>query len=154
MEEDTPRDDWQLSNNSSLEEIGEDPNKEEECSENPPEPSSPAIDYFTSRLTNIMSHENVTAIRQDQAKMLHTMELANWKLSSLNDISESTFQSCSADFKHVSKRLVDMKKQLDSVFRRIRHLKAHIAATYPEAYTAAQEKCKMESDLDETESNG
>lgn len=111
------------------------------------EPAHP--EPLESRLANLMHHENIIAIRQDQAQMMQALELANWKLASLNDISESTFQNCAAEFRQTSKLLIDMKKQLDSIFRRIRHLKAKVAATYPEAYALAEANYRKDNDLDD-----
>ena len=53
---------------------------------------------------------------------LGTLEVANEKLASLNSISEQNFQIMSADFKDNTRTLMNMKKQLDSVFRRIRYM--------------------------------
>ncbi len=104
------------------------------------------LESFIERLTSLMEQENVISIRQEQMKMMKDLELANWKLASLNEISETTFNNCAADFKQYTKMLHDMKKQLDSIFRRIRILKLKAATSYPEAYRLAEEKCAMRLD--------
>ncbi|XP_011405386.1 PREDICTED: kxDL motif-containing protein 1-like [Amphimedon queenslandica] len=104
-------------------------------------------DIFINNLSEIVPHDKIVAIRQEQAKMLQVLEITNWKLSSLNDVSEETFQKSVADFRQKTKMLGDLKKQLDSIFRRIRHLKAQAAANYPEAYAAA--KAKYDNEIDE-----
>ena len=96
-------------------------------------------DLFMDRFTDLIHHDNVQDIRETQVQMLHTLELSNSKLSSLNDISERTYEQNVAEFRHSIKMLQDMKKQLDSIFRRIRILKGRVAAGYPEAYAAALE---------------
>ena len=112
--------------------------KEDECDR----------DAFIKSLTDIVPHEKIVAIRQEQAKMLQVLEVCNWKLASLNEVSEDTFQRSVADFRQKTKMLSDMKKQLDSIFRRIRHLKAQVAVNYPEAYAAAKAKYDTEIDDD------
>ena len=51
---------------------------------------------------------------------LGTLEVANQKLSSLNAISEEKFQNLAGEFRHNTRTLAAMKKDLDSIFRRIR----------------------------------
>ena len=51
---------------------------------------------------------------------LETLEVANEKLSSLNNFSEKCFGLHVAEFRTYTQTLTNMKKDLDSVFRRIR----------------------------------
>ena len=53
---------------------------------------------------------------------LSTLEVANEKISSLNQISERNYQSQAENFRQNIRMLGNMKKELDSVFRRIRWL--------------------------------
>ena len=46
--------------------------------------------------------------------------MANEKLSSLNNLSEKSFALHVADFRAYTQTLSNMKRDLDSVFRRIR----------------------------------
>lgn len=103
-------------------------------------------DLFMDRFTDLVHHDNVQDIREKQCQMLHILELSNSKLGSLNDISERTFEQNVVDFRHHIKMLQDMKKQLDSIFRRIRSLKGRVALAYPQAYAAAIEKCSINSE--------
>ena len=96
-------------------------------------------DLFVDRFTDLINHEHVRDIRETQSQMLHTLELSNSKLASLNNISEKTYEKTVSQFRHNIKMLQDMKKQLDSIFRRIRVLKGRVAAGYPQAYAAALE---------------
>ena len=104
-------------------------------------PNGKGLEEFLEKLTGLMHQDNVIAIRHEQMKIMNNLEVANWKLASLNDISETTFMKCSADFKQHIKMLQDMKKQLDSIFRRIRNLKVKAASLYPEAYAKAELEC-------------
>lgn len=122
-----------------------DHSSEDSCSD-----SRDGLEAFLEKLTSMMHQDNVIAIRQEQSQMMNDLEVANWKLASLNDISETTFNNCAADFKHCTKTLQDMKKQLDSIFRRIRTLKLKAATTYPEAYRLAEEKSTRRLERDST----
>ena len=51
---------------------------------------------------------------------LETLEVANEKLSNLNALSEKCFDLHVAEFRSYTQTLSGMKRELDSVFRRIR----------------------------------
>ena len=51
---------------------------------------------------------------------LGTLEVANEKLSNLNSLSEENYQRVSQEFRQNTRTLSDVKRELDSVFRRIR----------------------------------
>ena len=51
---------------------------------------------------------------------LETLEIANEKLSGLNALSEGNFQRMSQEFRQNTQTLAGVKRELDSVFRRIR----------------------------------
>lgn len=114
-------------------------------------PSYPtsSIEGFLDKITHLTDHEKVISIRQTQLAMLKDFEVANSKLASLNEISETTFNNSVAEFKQYTKMLHDMKKQLDSIFRRIRTLKVKAAIAYPDAYRLAEEQStiRMEREL-------
>ena len=101
---------------------------------------------FFERFTSIPHQGNTQAIKSEQEHMYHLLELANWKISSLNEISEATFQERAPEFRYYVRSLQEMKKQLDSIFRRIRTLKAKVSMLYPEAYAAAQEQVSIHSE--------
>lgn len=101
------------------------------------------MEGFLDKITHLTDHDRVISIRQEQIAMLRDFEIANSRLASLNEISENTFNNSVADFKQYTKSLHDMKKQLDSIFRRIRTLKVKAAIAYPEAYRLAEEKSTL-----------
>lgn len=53
---------------------------------------------------------------------LASLETSNMKLKSLNALSEHEFQTSAASFRQRTKTLQAMKRDLDSVFRRIRFM--------------------------------
>ncbi|CAI7998447.1 KxDL motif-containing protein 1 [Geodia barretti] len=77
-------------------------------------------DGFLDRLSGLINKENVHLILSEQDGMLETLEVANEKLSHLNALSEKCFDLHVAEFRTYTQTLTSMKRELDSVFRRIR----------------------------------
>ena len=101
---------------------------------------------FLEKFISIPHQGNTQAIRNEQENMYQLLEVANWKLASLNEISDITFQEHAPEFRHCVRSIQEMKKQLDSIFRRIRTLKAKVSTLYPKAYAAAQEQVSIHSE--------
>ena len=81
--------------------------------------------------------------------MYQLLEVANWKLASLNEISDITFQEHAPEFHHCVRSIQEMKKQLDSISSDvpgIRTLKAKVSTLYPKAYATAQEQVSIHSE--------
>ncbi len=58
-------------------------------------------------------------------------------LSNCNSLSASRLERATRDFKKHTTYINDMKKDLDSVFKRIRAIKQKLAIQHPESYSAA-----------------
>lgn len=65
---------------------------------------------------------------------LARFEKTNEMLVNCNALTEVRFVTASNAIKQGSQKLVEIKKDLDYIFKRIRLLKAKIAQNYPEAY--------------------
>ena len=63
---------------------------------------------------------------------LETLEVANEKLSSLNTLSAKSYALHVANFRTYTQSLVAMKRDLDSVFRRIRCV---VGSLIPSSFT-------------------
>ena len=105
-------------------------------------------DAFLDKLFSMPNHSAITNIRSEQENMYRALEIANWKLASLNEVSEATFQEHVPLFRQHVRSIQEMKKELDSIFRRIRTLKAKASVMYPEAYAAAQKNVSTGYDDD------
>merc|ERR1719458_821310 len=83
-----------------------------------------------------------------QKKMLQRFEKTNEMLTNVNTLSATRLDRATTDFKKHTAIVVDMKKDLDSIFRRIRNIKARLAKQMPEAYgsVGAVEKSGEEDD--------
>lgn len=68
--------------------------------------------------------------------MLGRLEKTNEMLINCNALSATRFVVASQDLKKHTQLLFDLKKDLDSVFKRIRFLKMKLSQQYPAAFTA------------------
>ena len=66
--------------------------------------------------------------------------MMNEKLKFLNSISQSRYDASVTAFRFHMRLLANVKKDLDSVFRRIRTLKTKLGAQHPEIMAEVQEK--------------
>ena len=51
--------------------------------------------------------------------------MTNTKLMGLNELSETNYQRVAGEFRQNARTLVAMKKELDSIFKRIRYTLTH-----------------------------
>lgn len=94
----------------------------------------------------MVNSEDVNAIIQAQRHMLDRFEKTNEMLINFNGLSNVRLQQMNERFLLHTRTLVDMKKDLDSIFRRIRTLKGKIAKQYPEAFSNIHESPVLEDD--------
>lgn len=71
-----------------------------------------------------------------QQSMLKRFEKTNAKLDSFNDLSAAKLAVTLTTFKAHTNLLIQAKTDLDSVYRRIRDLKARLSLRHPEAFDA------------------
>uniref|UniRef100_A0A3B5MUE7 KxDL motif-containing protein 1 n=1 Tax=Xiphophorus couchianus TaxID=32473 RepID=A0A3B5MUE7_9TELE len=117
-------------------------------------------------MLSMVNSEDVNAIIQAQRHMLDRFEKTNEMLINFNGLSNVRLQQMNERFLLHTRTLVDMKKDLDSVFRRIRlvislslslfvfqphlqTLKGKIAKQYPEAFSNIHESPILEDDDEE-----
>ena len=67
---------------------------------------------------------------------LQRFEKTNEMLSNCNNLSQTRLERATRDFKVHSQHLTQLKRDLDSVFKRIRVLKSKVAGQHPEAFAA------------------
>lgn len=80
--------------------------------------------------------------------------MMNEKLKFLNSISQSRYEASVTAFRFHMRLLVNVKKDLDSVFRRIRTLKTKLGAQHPEIMAEIQDKYTIHiSDEDDGNDN-
>ncbi|XP_043577481.1 kxDL motif-containing protein 1 isoform X2 [Chiloscyllium plagiosum] len=90
---------------------------------------------FCSRMLSMVNREDVNAIVQAQRHMLDRFEKTNEMLLNFNNLSNVRLNQMTERYQHHTRALVDMKKDLDNIFRRIRILKDKLAKQHPEAFS-------------------
>ncbi|XP_068168283.1 kxDL motif-containing protein 1 [Antennarius striatus] len=111
------------------------------------EPTASGV--FCSRMLSMVNSEDVNAIIQAQRHMLDRFEKTNEMLINFNGLSNVRLQQMNDRFLLHTRTLVEMKKDLDSIFRRIRMLKGKISKQYPEAFSNIHESPNLEDEDDE-----
>ncbi|KAI1230642.1 hypothetical protein IHE44_0010115 [Lamprotornis superbus] len=79
-----------------------------------------ASQVFCGRVLGMVNAEDVNAIILAQKNMLDRFEKTNEMLLNFNNLSSVRMQQMNERFLHHTRTLVEMKKDLDSIFRRIR----------------------------------
>ncbi|XP_063313382.1 kxDL motif-containing protein 1 [Pelobates fuscus] len=110
------------------------------------EPTASGV--FCSRIQNMVNSEDVNAIILAQRHMLDRFEKTNEMLLNFNNLSSTRLQQMNDRFVHHTKTLVEMKKDLDMIFRRIRMLKGKLSKQYPESFSSVHESPVLEEDDD------
>ncbi|KAF5914405.1 hypothetical protein HPG69_016677 [Diceros bicornis minor] len=93
---------------------------------------------FCSRILSMVNVDDVNAIILAQKNMLDRFEKTNEMLLNFNNLSSARLQQMTERFLHHTRTLVEMKRDLDSIFRRIRTLKGKLARQHPEAFSHAE----------------
>lgn len=72
-------------------------------------------------------------------------------LVNCNALSTSRLKLAQDEYKKMTKLLLEMKKDLDYIFRKVRIIKGKLNTQYPTAFTLAEAKFKATQVLDENE---
>ncbi|KAL2093289.1 hypothetical protein ACEWY4_010601 [Coilia grayii] len=105
-----------------------------------------ASGVFCGRMLSMVNSEDVNAIIQAQRHMLDRFEKTNEMLINFNGLSNVRLQQMNDNFLHHTRTLLEMKKDLDSIFRRIRTLKGKVAKQYPDAFSTVHESPILEDE--------
>ncbi|XP_069783897.1 kxDL motif-containing protein 1 isoform X2 [Narcine bancroftii] len=105
-----------------------------------------AAEVFCSRMLSMVNREDVNAIVQAQRHMLDRFEKTNEMLLNFNNLSNVRLNQMTERYLHHTRALVEMKKDLDSIFRRIRTLKDKLSKQHPEAFSCIHESLDVEDE--------
>lgn len=97
---------------------------------------SPASQVIAQALANQVNHGDIECIIQSQKHVLRSLEKTNEMLNTCNALSETRFVVANKELQRHTKLLLELKKDLDSVFKRIRLLKGKLTQRYPAAFSA------------------
>jgi KxDL motif-containing protein 1 len=88
-------------------------------------------------LAGIINQSDVEFIVRAQKKMLQRFEKTNEMLTNVNSLSATRLERAQNDFRKHTQNIGEMKRDLEQIFKRIRGIKAKLAAQMPEAYSQA-----------------
>lgn len=84
------------------------------------------------------NQNDVETIIRAQKNLLQRFEKTNEMLLNVNHLSQSRIKIATEEFKKNSKLLIDMKKDLEYIFKKIRVMKTKLEQKYPEAFEEAR----------------
>ena len=99
-----------------------------------------ASEVLVQGLAGVVNQGDVELVIRAQKKMLQRFEKTNEMLTNVNSLAGQRLERASGDFKKHSACLSELKRDLESVFKRIRAIKAKMAKQMPEAYSLATEQ--------------
>ena len=94
-------------------------------------------------LAGVVSQADVELMVRAQKKMLQRFEKTNEMLSNVNSLSATRLAKAEKDFKDHTQNVVEMKKDLENIFKRIRRIKVRLADQMP---TGGREQEDKEED--------
>ncbi|KAI5635300.1 hypothetical protein NE865_11992 [Phthorimaea operculella] len=96
-----------------------------------------APEVFVQGLAGMVDQSDVETIIRAQKNMLQRFEKTTEMLTNCNQLSASRLRAASVEFKKHTQLLMDMRKDLEFIFKKIRAIKTKLSTQYPEAYKAA-----------------
>ncbi|KAG7300605.1 hypothetical protein JYU34_014899 [Plutella xylostella] len=96
-----------------------------------------APEVFVQGLAGMVDQNDVETLIRAQKNMLQRFEKTTEMLTNCNQLSASRLRTASVEFKKHTQLLLDMKKDLNYIFKKIRAIKTKLSSQYPEAYKAA-----------------
>ncbi|XP_022119716.2 kxDL motif-containing protein CG10681 [Pieris rapae] len=96
-----------------------------------------APEVFVQGLAGMVDQSDVEMIIRAQKTMLQRFEKTTEMLTNCNQLSASRLRAASVEFKKHTQLLLDMKKDLNYIFKKIRAFKTKLSTQYPEAYKVA-----------------
>ena len=110
-----------------------------------------ASEIFVQGLAGLVNFGDVEVMIRAQKQMLQRFEKTNEMLLNCNALSNSRLKNSQEDFKKMTKMLLEMKKDLDYVFKKVRVIKSKLSNQYPSAFEEAQKVTVHIHDVNEEE---
>lgn len=110
-------------------------------------------EVFIQGLAGIVDQQDVESMIRAQKQMLQRFEKTNEMLTNCNNLCVTRLKTASAEFKKHTSLLVEMRKDLDNIFKRIQVLKTKTSSQYPEAFAAIPKPEKKSEEIDSSLSN-
>lgn len=95
---------------------------------------------ISQQMKDMVNRQDVDAIIKAQQATLKRLEKSNAMLTSCNNLSSQQLAIASENFGRHTNMLLEMKKDLQSIFTRIRTLKSKLQTQYPGEFSMALEE--------------
>ncbi|XP_047035730.1 LOW QUALITY PROTEIN: kxDL motif-containing protein CG10681 [Helicoverpa zea] len=96
-----------------------------------------APEVFVQGLAGMVNQNDVETIIRAQKNMLQRFEKTTEMLTNCNQLSASRLRAASTEFTKHTQLLLEMRKDLEFIFKKIRAIKTKLSTQYPEAYKSA-----------------
>uniref|UniRef100_A0A2H1WXV2 SFRICE_030935 n=1 Tax=Spodoptera frugiperda TaxID=7108 RepID=A0A2H1WXV2_SPOFR len=96
-----------------------------------------APEVFVQGLAGMVNQNDVETVIRAQKNMLQRFEKTTEMLTNCNQLSASRLRAASTEFKKHTQLLLEMRKDLEFIFKKIRAIKTKLSTQYPEAYKSA-----------------
>ncbi|CAH0597100.1 unnamed protein product [Chrysodeixis includens] len=96
-----------------------------------------APEVFVQGLAGMVNQNDVETVIRAQKNMLQRFEKTTEMLTNCNQLSASRLRAASTEFKKHTQLLLEMRKDLEFIFKKIRAIKTKLSTQYPEAYKTA-----------------
>merc|ERR1712058_179187 len=93
-----------------------------------------ASEVLVQGLAGVVNQGDVEEMVRAQKEMLQRFEKTNEMLTNVNSLSAVRLEKANNDFKKHTQNVVEMKKDLEHIFRRLKIIKQKLNKQMPEAY--------------------
>ena len=105
-----------------------------------------ASEVLVQGLAGVVNQGDVEEMVRAQKEMLQRFEKTNEMLTNVNSLSAVRLEKANNDFKKHTQNILEMKKDLEHIFKRLKIIKQKMNKQMPEAYNAVIDKPKEEDD--------
>lgn len=88
---------------------------------------------FSSALTSLIDHEDIDKLRDYQIETMSTISTSRKKIEEVNSRAEAHFAAAQDRYSKSARQLIEMKSDLEYVFKKISAMKRELAPLAPAA---------------------